>query len=150
LETFTDLGTPTDSLLAKWQRINEVRSAVNKQIENKRQAGLIGSSLQANVEITGSKEDIKLLNELGHDLKFVFIVSRCKVVNSREEIDNQDYEMSWSLEDDLHIKVTPSNDTKCERCWHYSDDVGHNPAHPTLCGRCDSNLHGDGEVRHFA
>ena len=28
--------------------------------------------------------------------------------------------------------------------------VGVNPAHPTLCGRCDSNLHGKGESRLFA
>jgi isoleucyl-tRNA synthetase len=39
---------------------------------------------------------------------------------------------------------------KCERCWHYRDDVGANPAHPTICGRCDSNLHGDGEHRTVA
>ena len=147
LETFTDLGTPADSLLAKWQRINEIRGAVNKQIEKKRQASLIGSSLQANIEITGSKDDIKLLSELGHDLKFVFIVSSCKLINSREEIDNQDYEMSWSLEDDLHIKVIPSNATKCERCWHYTDDVGVNVAHPGMCGRCVINLFGAGEHR---
>ena len=45
------------------------------------------------------------------------------------------------------LTVTPSAAQKCERCWHYRDDVGSNPAHPTLCGRCDSNLHGAGEQR---
>jgi isoleucyl-tRNA synthetase len=50
----------------------------------------------------------------------------------------------------LTVEVKASEAIKFERCWHYSDDVGHNPAHPNLCGRCDSNLHGDGEVRHFA
>ena len=44
----------------------------------------------------------------------------------------------------------PIISTKCERCWHYAPDVGVNPAHPTLCGRCDSNLHGAGETRLFA
>jgi isoleucyl-tRNA synthetase len=39
---------------------------------------------------------------------------------------------------------------KCERCWHYREDVGVNPAHPTICGRCDSNLHGNGEIRAVA
>ena len=43
--------------------------------------------------------------------------------------------------------VQASEHAKCERCWHYRDDVGVNPAHPTICGRCDSNLHGEGEVR---
>jgi isoleucyl-tRNA synthetase len=50
----------------------------------------------------------------------------------------------------LQITVAPSAAVKCERCWHYCDDVGVNPAHPTLCGRCDSNLHGAGEVRSVA
>jgi isoleucyl-tRNA synthetase len=45
------------------------------------------------------------------------------------------------------VQVTPSQATKCERCWHYADDVGHNADHPTICGRCVSNLHGTGETR---
>ena len=28
--------------------------------------------------------------------------------------------------------------------------VGHDPAHPTLCARCTSNLYGAGEVRRVA
>ncbi|REJ62006.1 MAG: hypothetical protein DWQ28_12195, partial [Proteobacteria bacterium] len=39
---------------------------------------------------------------------------------------------------------------KCERCWHRRDDVGSYTEHPTLCGRCVSNVAGDGETRHFA
>ncbi|MFN7196716.1 MAG: zinc finger domain-containing protein, partial [Hylemonella sp.] len=48
------------------------------------------------------------------------------------------------------VQVTPSAAPKCERCWHYRDDVGHDPAHPTLCGRCTSNLFGSGESRTHA
>jgi isoleucyl-tRNA synthetase len=47
-------------------------------------------------------------------------------------------------------QVAPSTAAKCERCWHYRDDVGHDPAHPTLCGRCTSNLYGTGEDRKYA
>jgi isoleucyl-tRNA synthetase len=50
----------------------------------------------------------------------------------------------------LQIEVTPSTAVKCERCWHYRDDVGHDSAHPTLCGRCTSNLYGAGEARQVA
>jgi len=46
--------------------------------------------------------------------------------------------------------VEASKSTKCERCWHYRDDVGHDADHPTLCGRCTSNLYGAGEVRGHA
>ncbi|MGH8631418.1 MAG: zinc finger domain-containing protein, partial [Burkholderiales bacterium] len=43
--------------------------------------------------------------------------------------------------------VTPSPHRKCERCWHYRADVGHDPTHPELCARCTSNLFGAGEPR---
>ena len=51
---------------------------------------------------------------------------------------------------ELSVAVTPAASAKCERCWHYRDDVGHDPAHPTLCGRCTSNLFGAGESRSAA
>jgi len=47
----------------------------------------------------------------------------------------------------LQVSAKASFDAKCERCWHYRDDVGHDAAHPTLCGRCTSNLYGAGENR---
>jgi isoleucyl-tRNA synthetase len=50
----------------------------------------------------------------------------------------------------MAVKVMPSQAVKCERCWHWRDDVGADPAHPTICGRCISNLFGAGEVRTFA
>jgi isoleucyl-tRNA synthetase len=46
--------------------------------------------------------------------------------------------------------VSLSTAAKCDRCWHYRDDVGHDPAHPTICGRCTDNLFGAGEVRTVA
>jgi isoleucyl-tRNA synthetase len=46
--------------------------------------------------------------------------------------------------------ISASTATKCERCWHYRDDVGTDPAHPTICGRCASNLYGSGETRTVA
>ena len=67
-------------------------------------------------------------------LKFVTITSKVTVVDGAE----------------LAVTVTPSVDTKCERCWHWRSDVGSDTAHPTICGRCTSNLFGTGEVRHAA
>jgi isoleucyl-tRNA synthetase len=52
--------------------------------------------------------------------------------------------------DELKVKVTPSTSKKCDRCWHWREDVGQDPAHPTICGRCVSNLFGDGEGRTVA
>ena len=134
METFSDLGTPNEALLTKWSRIREIRDQVNKDIEALRADGKVGASLQASVNLQVGPEDHALLASLGNDLKFVFITSQLNLQEGTE----------------LLAKVSVSQDTKCERCWHYSPDVGVNPAHPTLCGRCDINLHGAGEKRLFA
>ena len=134
LETYSDLGTPNEALLAKWARIREIRDQVNKDIEALRADGKVGASLQAAVTLQAGPEDHALLASLGNDLKFVFITSQ----------------LNLEAGDSLVAKVAVSEDTKCDRCWHYAPDVGMNPAHPTLCGRCDSNLHGEGEKRLFA
>ena len=134
METYSDLGTPNEALLAKWSRIREIRDQVTKDIEALRADGQVGASLQASVYLQVGPEDHALLASLGNDLKFVFITSQLNLEEGSE----------------LVAKVSVSQDTKCDRCWHYSPDVGVNPAHPTLCGRCDSNLHGAGEKRLFA
>jgi isoleucyl-tRNA synthetase len=134
LETFTNLGASNEALMSKWHAVQHVREIANKEIENKRTEGLVGASLQAELVIHCDGAAYDALASLGDDLKFVFITSKVSLVKG----------------EGLTVDVKASAATKCERCWHYSDDVGHNPAHPTLCGRCDSNLHGEGEVRHFA
>ncbi len=135
IETYSDTAAWTDdALLAKWSRIREVREFANKQIEAVRSAGQLGSSLQATIAITANADDHALLASLGDGLKFVTITSEAHLSPGAE----------------LAVSVAPSTATKCERCWHYRDDVGHDAAHPTICGRCTSNLYGAGEVRRVA
>jgi isoleucyl-tRNA synthetase len=134
LETYAQLAAPDEALLAKWSRIRDIRNLVNKDIEALRAAGKVGSSLQANVTLGLPAPDLEALASLGDDLKFVFITSA----------------MGLFAHDQRTVQVTPSTAQKCERCWHYRDDVGHDPAHPTICGRCTGNLHGTGEDRQFA
>ena len=127
-------------LLAKWGRIRALREEANRRIEDVRTRGDVGASLQANLFITIGTQDepgqrlLADLRSLGDDLKFVLIVSGVELAEGHS----------------TQIEVNPSKSAKCERCWHYRDDVGHNPEHPTICGRCDSNLHGAGETRVFA
>jgi isoleucyl-tRNA synthetase len=134
LETYSALGTPDAELLAKWGRIRQLRDAVNKDIEAVRAEGRVGASLQADVSLQVNAPDHALLASLGPDLKFVFITSQLRL----------------SLGEALAVSVSPSTSPKCERCWHYSDTVGQDALHPTLCGRCSSNLFGAGEVRRVA
>jgi isoleucyl-tRNA synthetase len=133
-DTYSQLLVPDAGLLAKWTRIRELREAVNKEIEVLRSQGHVGSPLQAQVQLTLSSTDHALLQSLGKDVRFVFITS----------------EVQFEAGEAMSVHVSPSPHTKCERCWHYRADVGQMAAHPQLCQRCDSNLHGVGETRSFA
>jgi isoleucyl-tRNA synthetase len=134
-ETYCDVaGWQDEALLSKWSRIRAIRDTVNKEIEDVRSRGQVGSSLQAEVIIRADAADRALLESLGEDLKFVMITSKATIEPA----------------DALSVGALPSTATKCERCWHWRDDVGVDPAHPTICGRCTSNLHGAGERRTVA
>ncbi len=134
LDTYVPLDAPNPELLAKWARIRDIRDAVNKEIETVRAQGQVGSSLQAHVNLTVPPSDHALLASLQDDLKFVFITSTIDLIAGG----------------DLSIRASATSSIKCERCWHYRDDVGHDANHPALCGRCTSNLFGAGEDRKFA
>ena len=134
METYTEFGEPDAALLAKWSRIRELRDIVNKDIEVLRADGKVGSSLQAEVTLGVNEGDHALLSSLGEDLKFVFITSLLKLQAAPA----------------LNVTSSTSSSAKCDRCWHYPGDVGQDAAHPTICGRCISNLLGSGEVRRFA
>jgi isoleucyl-tRNA synthetase len=121
--------------VSAWTDIRTVRELVNKKLEEQRAAGAIGSALQAEVDVFAPQKTYALLSRLDDDLRFVLITSRANV---------------HQRDGELEVKVTPSTHEKCERCWHYRVDVGSDAAHPTLCGRCVSNLFGDGEARQHA
>ncbi len=133
-ETYWQFEAADTALIAKYSRIRAIRDEVNKAIESLRAAGTVGSSLQAEVTLTVPQEDHVLLNTLNDDLKFIFITSAIELVAGNA----------------INIAVRPSKYTKCERCWHYCEDVGSHAAHPSICGRCVSNLEGSGEVRTHA
>ncbi|TWG85782.1 isoleucyl-tRNA synthetase [Cupriavidus gilardii J11] len=126
-----------DDLLQKWHTLRDVRAEVTKQLEAVRVEGAIGSSLQAEVSIQAGGPAYDALASLDNDLRFVLLTSAATVSRAPEA-------------GDLLVTVHPSHHAKCERCWHYRDDVGHDPEHPTLCGRCTSNLFGAGEPRSHA
>jgi isoleucyl-tRNA synthetase len=136
LHTCHDLPLQADEadLLDRWSRIRALRAEVQKELETVRVAGGIGSSLQAEVTLHASPDTQALLTPLGDDLRFVLITSQARVIAANTD----------------RVEVTPSTAKKCERCWHYRADVDAHADHPGLCGRCVSNLYGDGEARTHA
>jgi isoleucyl-tRNA synthetase len=127
--TWHELPQPPDAaaLIAKWERLRELRDPVRKSIEALRAAERIGSSLQAEVDYAASGADYELLASLGEELRFLLLTSAARVGRSSE----------------AGVEVRPSEHAKCDRCWHYTPDVDAQ----ALCGRCRSNLRGAGETR---
>jgi isoleucyl-tRNA synthetase len=115
-----------EELLAKWQRLRELRDPVRKEIENLRVAGKVGASLQADVDLSADGQDFDVLHSLGDELKFALITSTARVQRGEPK-----------------VQVVPSTHAKCDRCWHYRADVDGEG----LCGRCRLNLGGPGEPR---
>ncbi len=132
---------PAHSLQANrieaWGAIVSARGDAAKQIEVLRSAGQVGSSLQAELEFYVEGKAFTAMESLGDDLRFVTITSSAKVYKAVNDTEQK-------------IVVSSSKYTKCERCWHYRADVGSHPEHPSICGRCVSNLFGAGEARKYA
>lgn len=105
----------------KWNFIYSTREAVNKALEEARNAKTIGKSLEAGIVIHASAEDYEKYNALAEQLAEILIVSDVKVEKSDSE---------------TGFEVVKADGDKCERCWCYSKYVGTNHEHPTLCQRC--------------
>jgi len=136
----------SDELNDHWQTILTVRDQVNRVLEAARKEDVIGATLQAKVTISADKELADKLTALGEELRFVLLVSEVNV-----EVVTSQPEGSVETEvENLFIQVASTDATKCERCWHYTDDVGSVEEHVDICGRCVTNIHGEGEVRNFA
>ncbi|MES2353090.1 MAG: isoleucine--tRNA ligase [Pseudomonadota bacterium] len=127
-------------LLERWSKLRAHRTTVQKHLEEVRVAGKIGASLAAEVELQANGETYEYLRSFDNDLRFVFITSQASVING----------LATSADNEIAVNVIPSSHQKCERCWHYRADVGSTAEHPSICGRCVSNLYGSGEPRTYA
>ncbi len=124
------------ALLARWALIREVRAEAQKVMEGVRSEGRLGASLQAELRIRAGGARHAALASLGEDLRFVMITSAVT--------------LEAGVEESTEIEAIPSTHQKCERCWHYREDVGQHADHPALCARCHDNLFGSGETREHA
>ncbi len=112
------------ALLQRYEKLFELRGTVMKALEEARNAKLIGAGLEARVTITADAETKAFLASFGEQLKFTLIVSAVELAEGAA----------------LSVKVDKAGGTKCERCWHYTVDVGADTRYPGACGRCAGNL----------
>jgi len=123
----------------------KINPYIRKQMEGMRADKVIGSSLDAEVDIYCDDEVYGALAQLEDELRFVFITSYARI----HSIDNKPSDCIDAGEG-VFIKVEKSEHEKCVRCWHHRQDVGHDNDHPELCTRCVDNVAGDGESRVYA
>lgn len=117
----------SDSVLAeRWERLLDVRTAVQAALEVKRRDKVIGAPLEARVVIEANSERYEFLKQYQQDLSSVFIVSDVELRSVHHP----------PLSPDFSIRVEKATGEKCERCWNYRPAVGSFADHPTLCDRC--------------
>lgn len=132
---------------AFWAELLKVRSEVNKVLEQARADKRLGGSLEAAVTLYADSELAERLNSLQDELRFVLLTSAARVAPMNES--SEDAQIAESLKG-LKIAFSTAEGKKCPRCWHYTTDIGRVAEHADICGRCVSNVAGDGEKRNFA
>ncbi|WP_038866393.1 isoleucine--tRNA ligase [Vibrio jasicida] len=129
-----------------WTELQAVRGAVNKLLEDARKEKTIGGALQAEVTLFADDALAAKINKLEDELRFVLLTSAAKVKPLSEKTDAA---QTTDIEG-LFVEVAAAEGEKCDRCWHHTPDVGTIEGHEKICGRCVSNVDGEGEVRKFA
>lgn len=119
-----------EKLTERWERLLEIRSAVTKSLEEARQKGEIGHSLDARVLLQGSDGLHALLEEHRDELAALLIVSQVELDGSLGESSEN------AVLRGLRVSVEPARGAKCARCWNFSEAVGTDSEHPGLCERC--------------
>ncbi len=129
-----------------WSQVIAVRELVNREIEKQRNEGVIGSSLDAEVDLYCSDAMRETLERLGDELRFLTITSNVRL----KEIDSAPRSDSDRKSEDVIVYAAKADFPKCVRCWHQTADVGTVARHPEICSRCVENIEGKGELRQFA
>lgn len=119
------------ALEEKWNQIRRIREEVQKALENTRQQGVIGSSLEA--KVTLKTNDANMQQFLADNAALwpeIFIVSAVEVAAGNAA---------------LEVAVAHAEGQKCARCWQWKTEVGQpGRAHSDLCDRCAAVLEREG------
>jgi isoleucyl-tRNA synthetase len=138
------------ALAESWQTLRDIRTEVNRVLEQARTEKAIGSSLEAKLLLYVADSDLKQwlqsfnpadsLQGNGVDqLRYLFLTSQVELVDAPTTLEGLKYN---SRTESLVIGVTSADGAKCDRCWNYSTQVGASDAHPLLCERCIPALAG--------
>ncbi len=121
-------GEVDNELIERWEKIHAIRDDVKKALELARTEKIIGASLEGAVTVFASGEQYAFLKSVEDILSTVFIVSSVELVEGNGGDHKGD--------SGIGVTVTHAAGEKCERCWSFSETVGKDTEHPTLCERC--------------
>ena len=156
-------GRPVESVfLAQWHALPQgaahdidwaglllLKRDVSRELEKLREAQQIGAPLDAEVDVYCVPAEFDRFNALAAELRFLLITSEA-TVHKVSSAPAGAVPATETAREGVWVQVRASTAPKCVRCWHHRHDVGSDPAHPEVCGRCLTNLQGEGEVRRFA
>jgi isoleucyl-tRNA synthetase len=132
-----------------WDALIALRQAVQRELEKLREAQTIGAPLEAEVDIYCLADTKQALSALGAELRFLTITSAARVHEVPSAPDATAAETGSAVIPGVWLRVGRSQGSKCLRCWHLTDDIGSDAAHPQLCGRCAGNISGRTEERRY-
>ena len=111
-----------ESEVSEWKNLFSLRQVSLPELEKARQAKTIGKSLEARLIVNGSGQ--------------VLVDAKLHLDSLRELLNVSQVSLSNTGNDTVFASVSKANGQKCERCWHWELDLGQNPEHAALCGRC--------------
>ncbi|MBN3898558.1 MAG: isoleucine--tRNA ligase [Nostoc sp. NOS(2021)] len=131
-----------------WSALRQLRTDVNKVLEQARIEKLIGSSLEAKALIYVPHKQlgdaIKAFNPVNgngvDELRYLFLTSQVELLDSAQGLQGLEY---TAQTEDWEIGVVKADGVKCDRCWNYSIHVGESKEHPLICDRCVAALAGE-------
>ncbi len=132
-----------------WDAVIALKADVARELERLRSAGELGAPLEAAVDVYLDEAQHRRMAALGDELRFVLITSQARLRPAGERPASAVAAESVASAG-AWLSVAVDDAPKCARCWHRRADVGTDPKHPEICGRCVANVEGPGETRRFA
>ena len=149
LATWWELPEVHASKEIDWDAVIALKTDVSRELEQLRAAGKLGAPLEAGVDVYLDEEQHRRMAGIGDELRFVLITSSARML-AADERPADAVAATTVAKTGAWISVRVQDAPKCARCWHRRPDVGVDPRHPEICGRCVSNLEGPGESRRYA
>ena len=132
LELFREVPAAwrAEAILARWETVRRVRRVITGAIEVERAGKRVGSSLHAHPLVWVDTATAAALD--GLDLAEIAITSGLTLAVGAAPGD------AFALTDvpDVGVIVGEAAGARCERCWRVLPEVGSDPRHRDICGRC--------------